>query len=415
MKTMQKWAGIACTIVMGAGLVAGCGSSTSNTNTGNSGPVTLKLGMWSSSPAEKALVDKQVAAFEQANPNIKVTEQVVTGDYMQALQPMLASHTAPDIFYVDASVAPQLESSGALMALDDYIKKDNVDVSDFSPSLLKSFQWQGKTYGFPKDFNTLSLEYNQDLLAKAGISSPPSTFEELQQDAAKLKAKNIVPLSMPIDVARYYPFVVDMGGSYYDAANNKATFTDASNEAGLKFFMDNLQQKNFVTPKDLGADWAGVPFSQGKVAMVLEGAWLMPFMQQTAPNMKFGVADFPSLGGKNDNMTYTVSYSMSKATKHPDEAAKLLFYMTGKDAQKMTAESGLAMPARSSEQDVFLQKYPSYKPFVDGVANAVPYQFGTLGQNFVDAINKATEAGVLKKMGPVDVLKQADQALASQQ
>jgi multiple sugar transport system substrate-binding protein len=127
------------------------------------------------------------------------------------------------------------------------------------------------------------------------------------------------------------------------------------------------------------------------------------------------VADFPSLHGQSKNMVFTVAYAMAKATKHPDEAAKLLFFLTGKDAEKMTAESGLAIPARTSEQDVFLQKYPNYLAFVNGVKNAIPYQFGTLGQNFVDAINKATEAGVLQKLSPAAVLQQAEQTLASQQ
>lgn len=421
----MKWIGthVGAWLALGGmafGLVAGCGTSPAN-GSGNSSTapqgstVNLKLGMWSSSPAEKQLVEQQIQAFEQQNPNIHVDIQVITGDYLQALQPMLASHTAPDIFYVDSSYAATLESAGVLAPLDDYIQKDDVDVSDFSPSLLKAFQWQGHTYGLPKDFNTMALEYNPSLLAKAGIQSPPKTWEEFEQDAQKLRAHGITPLSMPIDVARYYPFVVDAGGSYYDATADKATFTNTANEPGLKFFMDNLEQKNIVTPKDLGADWAGPPFAQGKVAMVAEGAWLVPFMQQTAPSLKYGVADFPSLNGQDKNMVFTVAYCMAKSTAHPDEAAKLLFFMTGKDAERMTAESGLAIPSRSSVQDVFLQKYPDYKAFVDGVKDAIPYNFGTLGQNFVDAINKATEAGVLQKLTPTQVLNLAQQTLATQE
>lgn len=412
----RRWVMVSTAVVLSAGLIAGCGSkqTTANSPSSSGGDVNLTVGIWSSSPAEKQLVEDQLKGFEQANPNIHVQIQVVTGDYLQTLQPMLASHTAPDLFYVDSSYAPQLESQGVLLPLDDYIKKDNVDASDFSASLLKAFQWQGQTYGLPKDFNTLAIEYNKDLLAKAGIQNPPSTWEEFQTDAALLKAKKITPLSMPIDVARYYPLVLDWGGSYYDAANNKATFTDPSNVPGLQFFIDNFKKGYIKTPKDLGGDWAGAPFAQGQVAMVAEGAWLIPSMKQTAPNVQYGVSNFFTHNGQDANMVYTVSYSIPKSTKHPDEAAKLLFYLTGKDAEKMTAESGLAIPSRASEQDVFLQKYPDYKAFIDGVKDAAPYQFGTLGQNFVDAINKATEAGVLKNVAPADVLKQADQTLQSQ-
>ncbi|WP_026961429.1 ABC transporter substrate-binding protein [Alicyclobacillus herbarius] len=417
----RNWFAATSILLVSAGALAGCGT-TGNTGATNSAhtasnaqTVTLKLGMWSSSPAEKQLVERQVKAFEKKNPNIKVSLQVITGDYLQALQPMLASHTAPDVFYVDSSYAPTLEASGVLMPLDKYIKEDHVDTSDFSPALLKAFQWKGVTYGLPKDMNTLALEYNKSLFAKAGIQSPPKTWNEFEKDAAKLKAKGITPLSMPIDVARYYPFVKDFGGSYYNENQNKATFTDEANIPGLRFFIDNFKNKNIAQPKDLGGDWAGIPFAQGKVAMVVEGAWLVPFMKQTAPKLDYGVADFPSANGKDFNMTYTVSYSMAKSTKYPEQAAKLLFYLTGTDALKMTAESGLAIPSRKSMQGKFLDKYPTYKAFIDGVNNAVPYQFGTLGQDFVDAINKATEAGILQNESPAEVLSQAKQTLASQQ
>ncbi|MED1201823.1 ABC transporter substrate-binding protein [Heyndrickxia acidicola] len=405
--------GAATAVVLSAGLIAGCSSNGSGSSS-NGGKVTLKLGMWASSPAEKQLVDKQIAAFEKANPNITVKEQVITGNYLQALQPMLASKTAPDIFYVDSSYAPTLEDSGVLAPLDSDIKDQNVDTSDFAPAALKAFQWKGTTYGLPKDINAMALEYNPALLAKAGIKTPPKSFEEFEKDAALLKAKGIAPLSMPNDVARYYPLITDFGGSYYDATNNKVTLDDPSNKPGLQYFLDNVKNKNIVVPKDLGGDWAGVPFSQGKVAMALEGAWIIPFMTQSAPNMKYGITDFPTANGKSSNVTYTVSYSMAKSTQHPKEAAKLLFFMTGKDAEKMTAESGLAIPSRTSQQDVFLSKNPSYKAFVNGVANATPYQYGTYGQNFVDAINKATEAGALQGLSTSKVLSQAQQTVQSQ-
>ena len=412
----KRVAGIACITLVGIGAVSGCGvqSQPSSTGSASVAPVHLTLGMWASSPAEKTLVQNQVAAFEKQNPNIKVSIQVITGNYLQALQPMLAAHNAPDIFYVDSSYAPTLEASGAIMPLDNYVKQDHVDMSDFRSNLLNAFKWKGHIYGIPKDMNTMALEYNPALLAKAGIKAPPKTWSEFDQDAAKLKAKGIVPLDMPIDVARYYPFIADMGGSYYNEMKDQATFTNKANDAGLTWFMKEMEEKNFVTPQDQGGSWAGIPFAQGKAAMALEGAWLVPSMQQTAPNMKYGIADFPSLHGKDANMLFTVAYEMARTTQHPAEAAKLLFFMTGKQALKMTADSGLAIPSRTSEQGEFLKKYPSYKGFVDGLKAAIPYQFGTLGQNFLDAINNATQQGILKKESAAQVLSQAQQTLNSQ-
>lgn len=377
-------------------------------------PVHLTLGMWSSSPAELALVKSQLAVFHKENPSISVGVRVINGNYLQALQPMLASHTAPDIFYVDSSVAPQLEAAGVLMNLGSYIKKDKVNVKDFNANLLQAFTWKKSLYGLPKDFNTLALEYNKTLFAKAGIHSAPATWPELQKDAALLKKKGIVPLDFPIDVARYYPLVLDFGGNYYNGARNHATFQNRANRPGLQYFMSMQENGVMVPPTGQGATWAGEAFAQGKVAMAAEGAWIIPFMQQTAPKVQYGISNFPGINGKDYNMIYTVSYSMAKTTQYPSQAAKLLFFMTGSKAEKLTALSGLAMPSRTSEQGVFLSKNPTYKAFVNGVKQAVPYQFGTLGQNFVDAINNATEAGILKNQTPQVVLSKAINTLTSQ-
>lgn len=409
MKAKMKWVfGTAMTAVAGT-LVAVQGWTV------EAAPVVhIKLGMWASSPAEKQLVQRQINAFEKVNPDIKVSIQVINGNYLQVLQPMLASHTAPDIFYVDSSYAPTLEASGTLMPLTSYLQRDKVNTQDFSPSLLKAFQWKGVTYGLPKDMNTMAIEYNLALFAKAGIKTPPKTWLQFERDASIFQRKGIKPLSMPIDIARFYPFIADFGGSFYDDMANKATFTDPKNVQGLQFFLNNLENKNIVTPQDTGATWPGEAFARGQVAMAAEGAWIVPFMQQTAPKLKYGVSDFPSINGKDDNMVFTVSYSMAKASSHPAEAAKLLFYMTGQQALKMTADSGLAIPSRKSEQGEFLMKYPSYKAFVDGVRNAIPYQFGTLGQSFLDAINNETQAGELKKLSPTTVLQKAQSTFKSQ-
>jgi multiple sugar transport system substrate-binding protein len=378
------------------------------------GTIHLVVGQWSSSPAEHQLVLNQVAAFHRLHPNIDVSVRVITGNYLEALQPMLASHTAPDVFYVDSSYAQQLESAGVILPLDAYIRQDHVNLSDYLPNLLAAFTWKGHIYGLPKDFNTLALESNPALLAKAGISSPPSTWEQFETDAAKLKAKGIVPMCFPIDVARYYPFILDEGGSYYNPKTGAVTFNIKQNYAGLNWFLQNNEKGYFVAPNVQGASWCGEPFAQGKVAMTAEGAWILPFLAQTAPKMKYVITPFPSLNGKDANMVYTVAYEVAKSTKYPQQAAQLAFFLTGPQALAMTAKTGLAIPSRKSVEGLFLHYWPSQKAFLEGVRHAYPYEFGVSGASFVTAINNATQAGVLKKESPATVLASAQQSFTSQ-
>ena len=50
------------------------------------------------------------------------------------------------------------------------IARDKVDTGIYSPGLLDLWTRDGKVYGMPKDWDTVALVYNKDMLDKAGVS-----------------------------------------------------------------------------------------------------------------------------------------------------------------------------------------------------------------------------------------------------
>ncbi|ABY93473.1 ABC transporter substrate-binding protein [Thermoanaerobacter brockii subsp. lactiethylicus] len=393
------------TIFVLATVLAGCSSSKNNTSSANetntqkqetAKPVTIKLGMWSSSPAEKKIVDDQIAKFKEKYPNIDVQIETIVGDYMQKLQTELASNTAPDIFYLDSMPAPQLMSSGVLEPLDDYIKKYNVDVNDFEPALLSAFQWDGKTYGLPKDFNTLALFYNKDMFKAAGINEPPKTWEELRDVAKKLTKDGVKGLVLSADLARFDAFINQNGGSVYQ--DGKVTLNLPENAQALDFYVSLITKDKVAdTPQNMGEGWNGDAFAAKKAAMAIEGGWMIPFLKEKAPDLNYGIAELPA-GKQKSTMAFTVAYVMNKNSKHKDEAFKLIEFLTGKEGQQFVVDSGLALPSRKSMQEGFKEKYPERAAFVDGASYAVPWQFGLYGTKVVDAANKACEALIMKQI-----------------
>ncbi|WP_028991533.1 ABC transporter substrate-binding protein [Thermoanaerobacter thermocopriae] len=393
------------TIFLLSTVLAGCSSSKNNTSSANetntqkqetAKPVTIKLGMWSSSPAEKKIVDDQIAKFKEKYPNIDVQIETIVGDYMQKLQTELASNTAPDIFYLDSMPAPQLMSSGVLEPLDDYIKKYNVDVNDFEPALLSAFQWEGKTYGLPKDFNTLALFYNKDMFKAAGINEPPKTWEELRNVAKKLTKDGVKGLVLSADLARFDAFINQNGGSVYK--DGKVTLNLPENTQALDFYVSLITKDKVAdTPQNMGEGWNGDAFAAKKAAMAIEGGWMIPFLKEKAPDLNYGIAELPA-GKQKSTMAFTVAYVMNKNSKHKDEAFKLIEFLTGKEGQQFVVDSGLALPSRKSMQEGFKEKYPERAAFVDGASYAVPWQFGLYGTKVVDAANKACEALIMKQI-----------------
>ena len=147
------------------------------------------------------------------------------------MQTRIASKTAPDVYYLDVSLATAYMTKGVIAPIDEYL--DKTDVADFQPNLLKGFQLNGKTYGLPKDYNTLALFYNKDMLAAANVQVP-TTWDELMIAAQKLTTKSVKGLSLVDDVARFAPFIFQAGGKVTD--NGKPAFNTPEAAKALDFY-----------------------------------------------------------------------------------------------------------------------------------------------------------------------------------
>jgi carbohydrate-binding protein len=150
--------------------------------------VTVRLSGWASSPAETALLESLLYKFSIENPDILVKYEPITGDYKQVLLTSIASGTEPDIFYVDIFWWLELAANDALLPLDNLMATSGVSRDDFIPALIDAFTYKGKTYGIPKDFNTLGMFYNKALFDKAGLAYPTDdwTWDDLRAAAEKL-------------------------------------------------------------------------------------------------------------------------------------------------------------------------------------------------------------------------------------
>jgi multiple sugar transport system substrate-binding protein len=394
--------------LVAASLLSGCKKEEKATQSEgkSSENVVITLGCWGSSPSETKLLDDQIQAFQNDNPNITIKKQVQVGDYMQAIQSKIASKSAPDIYYLDVSLADQFISKGVIDPIDDYIDKE--DVKDFYPNLLGGYQKDGKTYGLPKDYNSLVLFYNQEMFDKAGLK-PPTTWEELKEVAPKLTNDKAVALCLENDAQRFGAFMLQAGAKINDG--DKAAFNTAEGAKGLDFYYSFHKDGYAKTPKDLGVDWAGPALAQEKAAMVVAGAWIIPFMKDNAPNVKYGMVKLPK-GEKEGGLLFTVAYVLNKDSKNKKEAAEVLKYLTGKDAMQMVATAGLAMPSRQSMAGEFTKTFPERQALVDMAPASTVANYGLNGSKILDALGKAGEK-IQFKQAPdaATALKEAEDSL----
>ena len=354
----------------------------------------------SMSPGEPALVRQVLEGFEEKNPEVEVRYEPISGTYMTLIQTRIAAGTPPDLFTLSDVNAPDLMAAGVLMPLDEWIERDGVDLDDFYPNLLDAFRHEGKLYGLPKDYNTLGLFYNKDMLAEAGVS-PPKTWEELRDAAEKLTDRDAgrYGLCLTPDMARWLPFLYQAGGEYLDAEGEALLVNSLEAREALDFYAGLVRDGIATRPDQVGATWAGEAFGRGLVAMVLEGGWMIPSLRMGYSDLEFGVVELPAHRARA-NLAFTVAFVIPRSTRNPEGAWQLMKYLAGRDGMEAWTSLGMALPSRRSVagQTVEGPNAAHWQALEKGVEYARPWQFTYRFTKVLDRSNVALEAVFLDRM-----------------
>ncbi len=371
-------------------------TTTSSTSppTSAQAPVQIVFAGWVSSGAEYQFDQEMVNAFNAQHTDVHVVFQPITSDYDTKLKTEIAAGDAPDVFYVDSSEAYSYIQNGLLLPLNQYINSDpTYNISDFIPETLQAFTYNGNIYAIPKDWSPLGLFYNVKMFEQAGITSPPTTWQQLYQDAQKLTIKSngkvvTYGLALPPDMARILAFVYQAGGEWItpngtSVATNTTEFLEA-----LNYTYQLIQQGYAVMPSAVGAGWDGQAFGEGLAAMTIEGNWMIPYMNQTYPNVTYSVAPLPAGPAGRATLLFTVGLAIPYNDKHPQQAWEFLKFFTSVQGQTQWVELGLALPTRMSLFNLpYYQNNPDAKALMSEFSYAHPWSFPTA--NFAKVYNDA--------------------------
>jgi len=378
--------------------------------------VEIRLSGWASSPSETALLESLLYRFSVENPDINVRYEPITGDYGQSMLTMIASGTEPDVFYLDISVFPTYSQEGVLLPLDDLMASTGTSADDFIPALIDGFSFDGSVYGIPKDFNTLGLFYNKDMFDAAGLDYPTDdwTWDDLRAAAEALTDltdpdRPIYGLGVPPDAGRFPIFVFQNGGSIMNA-DFSDTLLDSAEAVGAGEYYTSFRTDQIgASPADVGEGWQGTVFGKGQFAMVYEGGWLIPYLTDQFPDINYDVVVPPAGPGGEGNLIFTVSWSISANCLHPEEAWRVIEFLTNEASQTTVLESGFALPTRISLQDSeFLATNSASAAIFRGAFNgAVPFMWGVVASDVNNGMGQGIERVYLEGMSVADSFAQS--------
>jgi multiple sugar transport system substrate-binding protein len=352
--------------------------------------VTLQLWGASSSDAENAAVEAQVAAFEEANPGINV-EITFSPEYDTTLQTAFASGDYPNVFYVGQARIAEYAEAGVLASAEGNL----TDPDDLIASQANVFTVDGTFYCPPKDFSVLALEYNTDLFDEAGVEYPTAdwTWEDMANAATQITEATGTPgIVVGADMDRWMAFYLQAGGTLYDDAGEFVFGQDANMQAAvdaLNYWVELRDAGALVTPAEVGAGWSGEAFGNGAAAMTFEGNWIIQYMLDTFPDTNWAVAPLPAGAAAEGTLTFTVCLAVGADNEYPEESWALVDFMTGPEGAAMTAQTGFGpAPARTSAEPLWLEsRGEAYAAFVDSAEFATAPILPVGFQAFRDTLN----------------------------
>lgn len=411
-------------IVVAGLALAGCSTSGTSADAGTgpnstanpSGSLTIwAYGAIDSTPHLQPLVD----GFKKKYPNVKVTLQPQPSEnYYAMLKAAIVSKTGPDIFTMFPG---GYESQFAKYSLDltNLVPKDTLDAvgaSYYSAAGTTTSQ----VYGVPVTKGLYMMLYNKDLLNSVGVTSVPTTWNEMFAACAKIKVAGKTCVG----------YGSDQGSSQFFAAPDFSYMFSADPLsdwdkliAGTKPYDSpellqqmtkyvSLQTQGY-TNKDV-MTWKGYrdAFLKGDVAFYMTGSWDGTWAQNGLGD-KVAAAPAPWSDAPINTLVQLpdTGWSVNKDTKNQTAALAFMNYTISQEGQEIVSQAGSVpslpgVPLQNRvNNDLITQAQSSKWKIVPMFDNFVATAVNT-------ALGNAFNQALAGQISPEAALKQVDAATA---
>jgi multiple sugar transport system substrate-binding protein len=330
---------------------------------------------------EAAAIDQVIKDFESSHPKIKVT--VKPGQDDSKVTQAIGAGNGPDVgLSYSTDIVGKFCSSGAWVDLKQYIDRDKVDLTKLNATTRSYTEFDGKRCAMPFLADAYGMFYNKDLFAKAGLTGPPKTLDELTEYAKKLTVKNADGSLKTVGFLPLYDFYENAASHLAPAVGAKWLTDDGKSAVG-----SDPAWKTLITWQKQLVDWYGYDklqkfraglgdeysadnaFQKGQVAINIDAEYRLAFVKDQAPDLKYGVAPIPVSDPAHYGGGYVTGniLGISKNAKNPEAAWELIKYLTTDD-QAVIKLSGLLKnipTTTASIADPGLNADADFKTFID--------------------------------------------------
>jgi multiple sugar transport system substrate-binding protein/raffinose/stachyose/melibiose transport system substrate-binding protein len=299
--------------------------------------------------------EKFFAAFEEANPGIKIDLVDMPSTFEEFLQTRIAQGNLPDVFSISGNAfGSDLADNDRIMDLRGTAAAERI-IDSVKPAFTSKNK--NKLFGITYGVSTTLLYYNLDMLEAAGVEKIPNDWKSFLDVCAKVKASGVIPVSLTLGDGSIgnTSFSYGFGNN---VANNNPNWKSAIEAGTFNFntpeIADIFERIKYLIDQGYAQDGAistqyqqGIDlFTQGKTAMYFGGIWFNGAIASAA-DFKYNVGIPPwndDVNVQNVVVGTETGWGVSESTAYPEAALKLMDFFTG-DGYLILQNGRMSVPA----------------------------------------------------------------------
>ena len=308
---------------------------------------------------EGEVVRDLIPEFERRNPGIHVRVQQMpwTAAHEKLLTGFVGDAT-PDVSQLGNTWVPEFQALDALEPLNPYVRASKViDSTDYFRGIWDTNVIADTLFGLPWYVDTRLIFYRKDILARAGVTTPPRSWVDWKDAMHRIVAGGHAKYGILLPTNEWNQIValaLQEGSPILRDGDQYGAFSDARFLRALDFYTSIFSEK--LAPVKSSAEIANLfqEFAKGTFAMFVSGPWQIGELNTRLPDSlktKWAAAPLPSPDGSNYpglSLAGGSSLVLFRSSPHKPEAWKLIEFLSEPAQQARFAELTGDLPARES-------------------------------------------------------------------
>ncbi|MGL6064185.1 MAG: ABC transporter substrate-binding protein [Fusobacteriaceae bacterium] len=241
-----------------------------------------KVVFWHAMSGElQTALNKVVDSYNNSQDAVEI-EAIFQGTYEEILpkfKSVQGTSEAPAMIQMNEIMTEYMYKSKAITPIQNFVKKDNFDITKFEDALINYYTIEGTLYSMPFNSSAAVLMYNKDLFKEMKLEVPKS-YKEVAEVAKKLTKPNGERTGFALIMNSWFPeqLLANLNHNFINENNGrtgKKSTAVAYDDGSLKKifqWLDEMYKDGSATSYGRNYDATRTAFSNGKVAMYLDSS-----------------------------------------------------------------------------------------------------------------------------------------------